>query len=220
MTGLIKTTTPARLPLWLKLLYTAFVLVLVPIYWLELGVSNFLWGSDIALLLMVFGLWRESRFLISMLAVGVLLPECMWILDYGSHLVVGQDVFGLNATGYMFSDEMSYLVRGLSLFHLFLPLVILYALRRLGYDHRALLAQIILTWLVLLASYLLTEPAKNINWVFGITETPQTWMPGMIYLLLLLVLYPLLVFWPTHLLLRKIFPATGGANNDRFKLFR
>ena len=205
MTGVTQNKTFTLLPLWLKLIYTLFVVFLVPIYWSELGVTNFLWGSDIALLVMVFGLWFENRFLVSMMAVGVLLPELAWNIDYFSRLIAGHDVLGLNATGYMFSDNTSLVVRYLSLFHFFLPLVILYALTQLGYDSRAFLAQLILCWLVLPVTYLVTDPANNINWVFGITEIPQTWMPEIVYLFLLMVSFPLFVFWPTHLLLRRIF---------------
>ena len=197
------------LPLWLKLFYTLFVIILVPVYWADLGVANFLWGSDIALLVVVFGLWLESRFLVSMMAVGVLIPELAWNIDYFTHLIAGWDVLGVNATGYMFSEDWSLLVRSMSLFHIFLPAILLYSLMRLGYDPRAFLAQVILCWLVLPATYLFTEPAKNINWVFGISEIPQTWMPEIVYLILLMVLFPLLIFWPTHLLLKTIFTSTG-----------
>jgi hypothetical protein len=193
------------LPFWLKVFYTLFVMLLVPVYWIELGVANFLWGSDIALVVMVFGLWSESRFLTSMMAVGVLIPELYWNIDFFTHLIAGKDVLGLNATSYIFSGDKSLLVRGLSLFHVFLPVVLLFSLRQLGYDSRGFIAQLLLTWVVLPASYLFTEPAKNINWVFGIREIPQTWMPEIIYLLLLMILFPLLIFWPTHLLLKTVF---------------
>lgn len=189
-------------------------MLLVPVYWIELGIANFLWGSDIALLVMVFGLWRESRFLVSMIAVGVLIPELFWNIDFITHLMTGKDVLGLNVTGYMFSEEKSFLARCLSLFHVFLPVILLYSLRQLGYDSRGFLAQLILCWVVLPASYLFTEPAKNINWVFGITEIPQSWMPEIIYLLLLMVLFPILIFWPTHLLLKTVFKSQARSCNN------
>lgn len=213
MTDLINKNISVCLPFWLKLLYTLFVLLLVPVYWLELGVANFLWGSDIALIVMVFGLWLESRFLTSMMAVGVLIPELFWNIDFISHLIAGKDVFGLNATGYMFLEDKTLLARGLSLFHVFLPVILIYSLKKLGYDPRGFFAQLILTWMILPASYLFTEPAKNINWVYGIREIPQTWMPEIIYLLLLMILFPLLIFWPTHLLLKTIFKPTGKRKN-------
>ena len=212
---MINRNASACLPFWLKLLYTLFVILLIPVYWLELGVVNFLWGSDIALVAMVFGLWLESRFLASMMAVGVLIPELYWNIDFFTHLIAGKDVLGLNATSYMFSEDKSLLVRCLSLFHIFLPLILLYSLRQLGYDSRGLLAQIILSWVILPASYLFTEPAKNINWVYGIREIPQTWMPEIIYLLLLMVLFPLLIFWPTHVLLKAVFKPTSKQKSNQ-----
>ena len=87
---------------WIKIAYTIFVCVLVPIYWVERGPANFLWLSDIALLATVPALWMENRFLTSMMAVGVLLPELAWNLDFFLRLIAGFDVIGLNGTGYMF----------------------------------------------------------------------------------------------------------------------
>jgi hypothetical protein len=41
----------SRLPLWLKVLYTAFAGVLVPYYWRTYGALNFLYFCDVALLI-------------------------------------------------------------------------------------------------------------------------------------------------------------------------
>ncbi len=44
----------------------------------------------------------------------------------------------------------------------------------------------------------------NINYVYGFGDTAvQTWMPGWAWLALLYGGLPLLVFWPTHLVLRR-----------------
>jgi len=49
-------------------------------------------------------------------------------------------------------------------------------------------------------------PAQNINRVFGPGSEPQRWMPPLLYVvILLMVLLPLLVYWPTHLLLDRRF---------------
>ena len=56
-----------RIPLVVKLLYTAFVCVLVPIYWHLYGPTNFLYFCDVALLLTVPACgwkarcWRRCR---------------------------------------------------------------------------------------------------------------------------------------------------------------
>ena len=67
---------------WTKIPYTIFVCVLVSVYWVERGPANFVCLSDIALLVTLAALWLESRFLASMMAVGVLLPEFAWNLDF------------------------------------------------------------------------------------------------------------------------------------------
>ena len=185
--------------------YTLFVCVLVPVYWIEYGPSNFLWGSDIALFVTLLALWMESRLLASMMAVGVLLPETAWIIDFASRLVFGPEVVPTLGTQYMFDSETALLVRGLSLFHVVLPVLLVWLLFRLGYQRQALLYQTLLAWIILPVTYLLTEPSSNINWVYGFGREPQTWMPSHLFLVLLMVMVPLVLYLPTHLLLSKLF---------------
>lgn len=196
----------SAIPRSLKLGYTLFVAVLVPAYWWQYGAANFLWGSDVALLVTLLGLWLESSLLISMMALAVLLPELAWTLDFALRLLAGPGVIGFRGTRYMFDPLIPLFVRSLSLFHIALPVLLLWAVHRLGYHRRALLGQTLLCWLIFSASYLVTDPQANINWVFGFGDTPQQWLPGPLYLLLLMLLYPLLVCVPTHLLLRRLFP--------------
>jgi hypothetical protein len=51
---------------------------------------------------------------------------------------------------------------------------------------------------VLPVTYLLTEPADNINWVFGPGSKPQMWMRPVLDLLLFMLFLPLCVYLPTH----------------------
>ena len=55
-----------RIPLWVKLLYTAFLCVLVPYYWSAYGPTNFLYYCDVALFMTLAALWTESALLASM----------------------------------------------------------------------------------------------------------------------------------------------------------
>ena len=190
---------------WIKVPCTLFVCALVPVYWAEKGPANFLWLSDIALLTSVVALWLENRFLASMMAVGALLPELAWNLDFFLRLITGVDVIGLNGTGYMFGDRYSSLFRFFSLFHVILPLLLLWMVYRLGYDRRAVYTQTLLIWVVLTVCYLATDPQRNLNWVFGIGNPPQTWVSGPVYLVLLMGAYPLLVLMPTHFMLKALF---------------
>jgi hypothetical protein len=83
-----------QIPLAAKVGGTAFLAVIVPVYWHTYGPTNFLWFCDAALLLTVAGMWWESSLLISMCAVGILLPQCLWLADFGSNLL-GIHLLGL-----------------------------------------------------------------------------------------------------------------------------
>ena len=66
--GTTRTESP-RIPLWLKIAYTTFMAVLIPVYTFNYTVTNFLWSCDVALIVTLVGLWREDRLLISMASV-------------------------------------------------------------------------------------------------------------------------------------------------------
>lgn len=192
------------IPLWLKIAYTLFVCVVAAVYWRRYGASNFLWFSDIALFVIVAALWLESGLLASMMALSILLLDVGWNVDFFGRLMMGRSLLGLSK--YMFDRKIPLPVRLLSLFHIWLPPLLLWIVYRLGYDERALLAQTVLAWVVLPVSYLVTDPRENINWVRGLRGDSQNWMPGRLYLALLMLALPLFVYLPTHLVLKKLMP--------------
>ena len=51
--------TNRRIPYWVKLLYTAFVAIVVPLYWVTYTPWNFLYFCDIALLVTAAAIWME-----------------------------------------------------------------------------------------------------------------------------------------------------------------
>lgn len=191
------------LGLWIKLAYTAFVLALIPVYLKYWGPANFLWFSDVALLLGVGALWLESSLLASMLAVGVLIPELYWTFELLLRLVSGKRLLGL--TDYMWNNKYPLHLRLLSLFHVLLPIMLLLMISFFGYDARAPYFQAVLGWIILFLCYKLTPPSANINWVFGFGTSPQYTIPSKYFLLIVMVLYPILLFFPTHFLLVSIF---------------
>jgi len=191
------------IPLWLKIAYTVIVLITVAVYVFKYPPGNFLWFSDIALVAVAIALWFESALVVSMMAVGTLLPELLWNVSFFGQLITGRHVSGL--TDYMFEAHRPLYVRALSLFHVVLPALLLWLLHRLGYDPRALAAQTVLAWVVLLLSYWLTDPRDNVNWVFGLGAKPQRRIPPLIYLGLLMAGFPLVIHLPTHLLLQRVF---------------
>jgi hypothetical protein len=191
-------------PLWLKVAYTLFVCVVIPVYWFRYGADNFLWFSDIALFLTAPAFWLESGLLTSMVILSILILDLAWNIDFFGRLATGRNLLGLSE--YMFDATIPRPVRLLSLFHIWFPPLLLWMVSRLGYDERAFAAQSVLAWLVLPVTYLVTNPRENINWVHGPLGEPQKWMPPRIYLALLMVLLPLFIYLPTHLVLEKLMP--------------
>ena len=196
------------IPLGLKVVYTIFVCALVPIYWREYGPGNLLWFSDIALLALVPALWLENALLVSMLAISVVFFEALWNVDFFFRLATGKPLIGLSA--YMFDLRIPLFIRGLSCFHIVLPLLLLWMLHRLGYDQRAFLWQTIVALVVPPLSYLVSNAKENVNWVYGLGENPRRILPAPLFVILLMLLFPLAVYLPMHLLFARIFRVAGS----------
>ena len=194
-----------EIPLWIKVAYTLMVAVIVPVYLAYYGPANFLWFSDVALIVTGVALWLENPLLVSMMTVGVLLPELLWNVTLFTRLLTGIRVSGL--ADYMFDTRIPKWIRTLSLFHVVLPVLMLWMLHRLGYDPRALPAQTALAWVILPLTYAVTKPEDNINWVYGPGARPQRQISPPLYLAFVLILFPPIVYVPTHLLL---LAALGG----------
>lgn len=193
-------STPHRVPvfpIWLKLSYTAYVAVLVPVYIWQYGPGNFLWFSDVALLLGLAAIWLEHRLLASTQAIAVVVPESLWILEFLMRVTTGIRLVGL--TDYMFDASIPAFVRAISLFHVWLPGVLVLMVFRLGYDRRALRVQIVLGTILLVTTYFLTDPADNVNWVHRWCSLQGLWP-----LALSVLAFPVGFYLPAHLVLRAI----------------
>ncbi|MDB6072122.1 MAG: hypothetical protein JWL81_3293 [Verrucomicrobiales bacterium] len=206
-----------RIPLWLKVAYTAFLAVLIPVYLTQYGPTNFLYFCDVALLLMAWGLWRESSLAVSLAAVGILLPQVLWCVDFAVELSGGHFT---RMTSYMLDSSRSLFLRGLSLFHGWLPFLVVYAVKKLGYDRRALPWWTGIAVVLCLIAFFFLPPAgavlenpaipRNVNYVFGLDDAaPQTRFPAGVYLVGWIAALIGIVYVPTHLLLRKIMPDAG-----------
>jgi len=152
---------------------------------------------------MVPALWLENALLASMMAVSIIFFEAIWNIDFFPRLATSKSLIGLSA--YMFDPKIPLFIRALSSFHIGLPLLLLWTLHRLGYDRRAFFYQTILALLVLPLSYLVSNPRENVNWVYGFGETAQRTLPAPIFLILVMMIFPIVAYLPTHLLLARIF---------------
>jgi hypothetical protein len=165
-----------------------------------LGVQNFFWLCNLASFLLLVALWAEHRLLMSMQWLAVALVGCLWTLDVATAALSGWHLIG--GTEYMFDPEHPPLAKAMSLYHLILPLVAGFGIIRLGYARGALIWQTGLTWLVIPVSYLFTDFERNINWVHGPFGQPQDLLAPLLYLFLLMLVWPLVVYLPVHWLMR------------------
>jgi len=206
-------TQGRTVPTVVKIAYTAFMAVLVPVYWYHYGPTNFLYFCDIALFLALFAVWTNSSLAASAAAVGIVIPQLFWCVDFaveltGNHLS--------HMTSYMMDERRPLLLRSLSLFHGWLPFLLLYLVHRLGYDRRGLVTWTGLAWTACLIAFLFLPPAGavvpdvntplNVNYVYGIDDSkPQEWMSAPSYLIAWMVGLLVVFFIPTHVALKRAF---------------
>jgi hypothetical protein len=204
---------PAKpaIPLALKLIFSAFVAVLVPVYWHNYGPTNFLYFCDASLFITLMGIWSESALLVSIPAVGIIGSQALWVLDFAVNLM-GWHLTGM--TDYMFDPQRSLFLRGLSLFHGWLPFLLVFLVARLGYDKRALPLWTALAWALVLICYFFMPPPSlhhgiapvNIDYAYGMSDTQaQTWMPPDLYVAFEMVALLLVLYVPVHLILSRFF---------------
>jgi len=206
------THSKGHVPIGLKIAYSAFMAVLVPVYWHNYGPTNFLYFCDVALILTLIAIWPENALLISACAVGILVPQAVWVVDF---LVRSTGTSLTGMTDYMFDADHSVFLRALSLFHGWLPFLLVYLVWRIGYDRRAFWTWTALAWVLLIVCFFLMPPPTanpgltpvNINYVWGLRDTvAQTWVPPYVWFAALLIGLPLLAFAPTHFLLARVMP--------------
>jgi len=193
----------------MKIAFTLFTALVIPVYWFHYGPENFLWLSDIGLFLTVIGLWLESALCISIASVAILPLEIIWTFDFFAHIATGTSPVGL--TGYMFDENLPLYLRAISLFHLVLPFTWLALLKAWGYDSRAWKYATILCSAIFIATYSLPEPFENINLIFSPTFHNYTWITPREWFIGQVILLPIFVFWPMHKLLGWCFFRREGA---------
>jgi hypothetical protein len=204
------TQSKGRVPIGLKIAYTAFMAVLIPVYLYDYGPTNFLYFCDVALLLTLIAIWPENALLISACTVGILVPQAVWVVDF---LVrsTGYSLTGM--TDYMFDGQHPLILRALSLFHGWLPFLLVYLVWKIGYDRRAFWTWTGLASVLLIVCFFFMPPPTpspgltpvNINYVWGLRDTAaQTWVPAYIWFAALLIGLPLFAFAPTHFVLARV----------------
>jgi hypothetical protein len=198
-----------KLPLWLKVAYTLWMLTWVPTYLLHHGPQNFLWICDLCNCILLVAIWAESRLLFSSQLLAVFIPSVLWTFDVAWRALFG--IHPIGGTGYMFDPAIPLHIRLISLFHVVVPPLLLWCVWRLGFDRRGLALQCIITAVLLPATYLLTDPELNINWVHGLFGEPQSVVHPWLYVALCILCYPLVLYLPTHGLCLLFFRRRSGS---------
>jgi hypothetical protein len=189
-----------RIPLWLKLVWTACVIAWIPLYWRQYGPQNFLYFCDLGNLFITAALWLESPLIFSWQASGLLLFQTLFTIDLAGALATERHLIG--GTEFMFDPHIPLPIRLLSLFHVVTPPLLLWAIWRLGYNRQGWKYQTLTTWIVVPINYF-WRPEYDVNWARGPFAHQQHVVPGWLYLLLYLIIVPAVVYFPTHLLLAR-----------------
>jgi hypothetical protein len=190
---------------WFSLLW---MVVWFPAYFRVWGWANLLHLCDVAVLLSFIGIWFANPLLLSSQAVSSLAAGLFWILDVGWRLTTGR--FLLGGTDYMWDTRYPLWVRLLSMFHIGLPLVLLWTLRKVGYDRRALALQAAIAAVLLIVGRFLPADA-NMNYAYRDPVLHRAWGPGPAHLAFTLIVLVVVIYWPTHLLLGWLFPVPSSA---------
>ena len=108
---------------------------------------------------------RQSQRLGPLLAAClVLVPEALWNVSFFGRLLKLPRITGL--ADYMFDEPSPLWLRAVSLFHVPLLAVIVWAPWRLGYDASVYPWAVLIAWIVLPLTRWLTRPEPNINHVY------------------------------------------------------
>jgi len=194
----------AQFPLWLRCAAVVWLCIWFVIYERAWGMLNFLHLSDVSMILICVGVASNSLLLLSSQAVASLFVDSAWTLDAGWRLLTGHHLIG--GTEYLFDTHYRLAVRLISLFHVAIPFLLLWALYIFGYDRRAWLLQCAIALPTFIASRF-APASENINFAFTDPFFRRSWGPGPVHIAVVFLFMVFVVYLPTHLLLEHLFPA-------------
>lgn len=204
------------LPGWLRVPYTVLAGTAVAVYAGFPGTLPY-WFADVALLASALALWYRQRLLASMMALAVLVPALAAYGGLVALLLGGVDPFGLARS--LFPTEAPLPLRLASLAAAVLPLVLAWLVYRLGYDPRALRAQTLLGAAVLILGAMLAPVLDGARG--GSLELAaalrEAWLPAWLWIAVLALLYPVVVYLPAHLLLQELCGPPGRRLHRRLR---
>jgi hypothetical protein len=204
-------TVAQAFPRWLKIAALAWVVVWIPTYTVYYGWTDFLHLSDIAIALTAIGLWTSSPLLLTSQAISTLVGESLWTVDVVWGQVSGHIL--IPGVQYMWETKYPLWLRLMSFYHTLLPVLLLWAVSRVGYDRRGLKLQVGITAAALVAGRIWGSSQHNINFSYRDPFFGLQWGPAPVHLFLMLVGGMVLGYLPADWLLAKLFtrPRPGVA---------
>ena len=195
-------TDAATYPTWMRWAALAWFVVWFPSYWRTWGAANFIHLCDIAVILTCIGMWTHSALLISSQAVGILMVDAIWTVDAASRVLIHRALVAGNE--YLLDARFPAWIRLLTLFHLVMPALLLWGVYRMGYDRRAWALQSVITLPVFVLARF-TRPATNIDFAFFDPFFHHQIGPAPLHILIIWLFMVLVVYLPTHLVLKHLF---------------
>lgn len=144
-----------------------FILLGVLAVLIGLWVGNYdqvFWYCYFALVIIGIGLLKKNSFIILSQLNVLVIPSVIWNLDFFYRLLTQQSLFGI--TDYFFEEGL-LIGKIVSLQHIFTVPICIYLVYKLKVNRKdTWKASIISSFLILLASRILTDRASNINCVY------------------------------------------------------
>jgi hypothetical protein len=205
-------TRAPNYPNWMSWVALVWFVVWFPAYWRVWGPANFVHLCDIAVILTCVGVWTHSPLLISSQAVGILVVDAAWTVDAASRVLWGRPLVPGNE--YLLDPRYPIWIRLLTLFHLVIPALLVWGIYRMGYDRRGWALQSVIALPVFVLARF-THPATNIDFAFSDPFFHRQMGPAPIHILIIWLFMVLVVYLPTHLVLRRLFRAPESPGSER-----
>jgi hypothetical protein len=199
-------STPAarhKIPDWLRWMSLLWLIFWFAAYWRAWGPANFLHLCDVAVILSCIGIWDRNPLLISSQAVSSVVIDLVWSFDVAARILLGRHAIG--GTEYLFDSTYPLWVRTLSLFHIVMPVILIWSLSRLGYNRRGWKLQAAIALPILIASRFFT-PKDNLNFAVADPFFRRSLGPAPVHIAITYLALVLAIYLPTHLLLVRLFP--------------
>jgi hypothetical protein len=196
---------PQAIPAGVRIAAGVFFLAWAPTYWHFWGPTNVLFLCDIAVILSSVGFVIQSPLLLSSQAVSLTVVSLFWTLDVCWHLLFGRNLIG--GTDYMFDERYPLWLRLISLYHIVLPVLLIWALSRRGYDRRGFRLQCAIAAIAVLGARG-ANSGLNINFAFVAPFFHRQLGPAPVHLTLTFLAIATFLYLPPHLIFRKVFSSS------------